>query len=324
VSRILSICIPTYNRCRYLCMALQSIYNSEIDYSQIEVCISNNNSEDDYSELEQLLAMSPRNLIVHYIYQNQKKSIDENMYAVKNMATTEYIYFLGDDDYFLEEQLSNLINLIYIECPDLAVFNGVIVDGENNVIKRHFKLQSKIYRNVADAFLELKDKCMFGAVLVRCKLLEDNYFKVLFGTSHGYGCFWLTILNQINENIEMKIMIPEFPLVALRMGRKSYNLLDVYYRDIPYEIAIYRRYLSLGAPQELHYRFDKAYHKKISSILFLSKIKISGCSIMNLKKLSPCFYKHTYFKVILANLLVESGVFALLMRIYNYLFRRFR
>ena len=50
---ILSICIPNYNRSKYLENCLNSIYiaSKEIDNFEFEVCISDNNSEEKISEI---------------------------------------------------------------------------------------------------------------------------------------------------------------------------------------------------------------------------------------------------------------------------------
>ena len=50
---LLSICIPNYNRSRYLENCLNSIYiaSQEIDNFEFEVCISDNHSEDKIAEI---------------------------------------------------------------------------------------------------------------------------------------------------------------------------------------------------------------------------------------------------------------------------------
>ena len=316
----LSICIPTLNRCDFLCGALQSIFNADWNHTRIEVCISNNASEHDYTAFEQILASAPPGLQVRYQLQPQRLPLDENMFAVRKMATADFIYFLGDDDYFLDGQPPLLLELIDQKSPDLAIFNGRLVDGSNQVIGAHFTLPATVYPDALAAFRDLRDKGMFGAVLVKSAHLKDEHFKALFGTSHGYGCYWFSLLDDRTRQQPARIMVPDFPLVALRMAAKSYSLLDVYYRQIPYEIAVYRRHLPPGIPQRANLGFEKAYFRKISSLLFLMQMRLNGVPIDDIENIFPSFYQRHAWKIWLANLFVRSGAYDLLKRVYKRTF----
>ncbi len=318
----LSICIPTLNRCDFLCAALESIFAAEWDHRRIEVCISNNASERDYSALERLLPSAPQGMRVDYRVQPKRLSADENMFEVKSMATADHIYFLGDDDRFLDDQLPHLLALIDRESPDLAIFNGTLIDAQDAVIGRLFTLPSRTYSDVIAAFRDLRDKGMFGAVLVKASHLKDHHFKALFGTSHGYGCYWFSLLEGHVERHSAKIMIPGFPLVALRMAEKTYGRLDIFYRQIPYEIAVYRRHLPAGLPQRANMRFEQDYVSMISSLAFLSGMRFSGEPIRQIEEIYPLFYRRHGWKVRVADFLVGSGAYGRLRRIYHGVVRR--
>lgn len=313
----LSICIPTLNRCDFLCGALKSIFDAAWDHARIEVCISNNASEHDYAALDRVLASAPPGLRIRYQVHPRRLSPDENMFAVRSMATADHIYFLGDDDYFLAGQPPRLLELIDRESPDLAIFNGTLVDGSNRVIGTHFTLPATRYPDALLAFRDLRDKGMFGAVLVKAAHLKDEHFKALFGTSHGYGCYWFSLLDAQARRRPAVIMIPDFPLVALRMAAKSYSMLDVYYRQIPYEIAVYRRHLAAGGPQEANLRFERDYFRKISSFVFLAQMRLGGVPIKEIKDIYPDFYQRHAWKIRLSDLLVRSGAYEHLKRAYK-------
>lgn len=321
---IVSICIPTLNRCVFLKKAIRSIFDTKCDFSKVELCISNNASDHDYSEIEELLNSAPKALTVQYIVQEVRLSVDEHMLEVKNLATAPHIYFLGDDDFFLTGQLQLLLELVERETPDLAIFNGALVDGDNNVIGSHFALPAQCYSSVPAAFSDLRDKGTFGAVLVKAKYLEDVYFRYLFGTAHGYGCYWFTLFDSYLRQQQTHILIPDFPLVALRMAAKSYNHLEVYYRDIPYEIAVYQRYLPAGIPKILNAQLKSRYIKKISSYRFLINLNNSGVKINHIKDLNPSFYRKNHIKIIMSELLVKSGIYEMLKRFYRLVFKRKR
>lgn len=319
-SQKLSICIPTLNRCIFLCAALQSIFDADWDHERVEVCISNNASEDDYSALDSLLAAAPPRLTIHYQVQPRRVPIDVSMYTVRKMASGDYVYFLGDDDHFLKGELPRLLDLIDREAPDLAIFNGVLIDATDQIVGSHFDLPPTVYPDAFSAFHELRDKGMFGAVLVRSAHLQAAHFEALFGTSHGYGCYWFSLLDdRYLDGHSAKIMIPDFPLVALRMATKSYSLLDVYYRQIPYEIAVYRRYLPAGRAQWANLQFERDYHHKIGSFRFLLPMRAAGMLILDIKDIYPAFYDRHALKLQFSDWLVRSGAFARLKAVYRRL-----
>ncbi|HRH76396.1 MAG TPA: glycosyltransferase [Cellvibrionaceae bacterium] len=317
---LISICIPTLNRCGYLCKALNSVFQADIDKSLFEICISNNASDHDYSAAIQLIASMSEDFKICYIEQPTRLSIDEHMMAVKNLASSPYVYFLGDDDFFIYGQLPLLVNLINDKSPDLAIFNGILVNKDDKVIGSHFKLPPRIYVDISQAFWDLRDKGMFGAVLVKRKHLIDENFKRLFGTAHGYGCYWFSLFSSDSRSNPPVILIPEFPLVSLRMAEKNYNLLEVYYRDIPYELAVYQRYLNPGLPQLLNLRFKSKYFDRISSLSFLAHMFALGVNISELEFINPGLYKKNVIKIHVAKVFVLSGAYRLMRRIYKFQF----
>jgi hypothetical protein len=203
--------------------------------------------------------------------------------------------------------------------PDLAVFNGTIVDSENRPVRPHFRLPSRRYLRMEDAFDDLRDKGMFGAVLVKATHVGEAHFKALFGTAHGYGCYWFSLMAEHLHGRTPVILIPDFPLVALRMAAKTYNHVDVYYRDIPYEIAVYQRHLPTGLPQRLNDGFRKRYLRKVSSLLFLTQLCTSGSDIRRIRDIDPSFHRRHRLKIAVASAFAETGAYAALRDIYRSL-----
>jgi abequosyltransferase len=307
---MLSIVIPTLNRCAYLCEALRSIIKSQCEFEKIQVCISNNFSEENYDPLIELIKAAPASLEIVYVSQSARLSIDESMYAAYGLSTAEYVYFLGDDDYFLDGQMGKLLNLISDFSVEVAVFNGVIVDADNRIMGKHFELGPATYNSVAEAFVELRDKGMFGAVLVKRELLNEKYFTELFGTSHAYGCFWLSLLNRASPHC--RILIPDFPLVALRMAKKSYNHMLVYYRDIPYELSVYMRLLTSPASKALNSAFESDFVRKVVGLRFLCYIKGMGMDLAEIRNINPELFAKAGMNIMIASFIVDSGLYAVL------------
>jgi len=232
------------NRADLMMQALQSIHDSEINKSKVQICVSNNCSDENYDAVLALIEEMRNSLKVDYIHQAHRLSADENMLETLKLARGDRIYFLGDDDYFLEGQLPKLMTLIDEQDPDLAIFNGIAVDANNITLGTHFTLSPKNYASLEEAFVDLRDKGSFGAILVKRELLKETDFRALFGTSHAYGCYWIPILNN-PENLR-RIIVPDFPLVALRTGKKHITILRFTFQISPMKLRPTKSCLSLA------------------------------------------------------------------------------
>ncbi|MFQ1966699.1 glycosyltransferase family 2 protein [Aeromonas veronii] len=286
----LSICIPTLNRPEYLIKAIESIYKQDNNTFSFEVCISNNASEVDYLEVKKKVFYLKNTFgNIKYYEHESRIPLDENMHFVKNMASGEYIYFLGDDDFFFSYAISE-IELLCSQNVDLAIFNGDFVDKEGKFIGKHFSLPSQWFDNIEYAFVNLRDKGHFGAVLVKKKYLDDAYFTILYGSSHAYGCFWLHMLNNINE--DYRIVIPSKACVNLRAAAKNYNESKVYYTDIIDEFLIYSENINNDKGRALNSAFFEAYKKRVFSIKWMAAMFSRGA------RFSDVYQKHEKYVVL--------------------------
>ncbi len=315
----LSICIPTINRPELLLQSLNSIFCEKLLLHQLEVCISNNCSESDYQAVEVLLNTYANQSSIKYVRHKKRLSLDENHHFVKRMATSEYIYFLGDDDFFLRDELGKLINLIQHTCPDLAIFNGFQVNDENAYLGRHFLLDTCDYVSVIKAYRDLKDKCSFGAVLARKNILLDDDFINLYQTDHAYNCFWLSLFRKHERGEHVKIVVPDFPCVALRSGQKTYNLIDVHFKKIPNAMAVYKLLLTSSS---LRYLIDEhaAEKKKFIALLqLLIYLRVAGYDLQTINKADPIYYDRYWFII----WIVQSRLTALLYVFLRFIYRSF-
>lgn len=90
----LSLCIPTYNRGRFISKTIKSIIDQATD--EVEIVVSDNASEDDTSEVvENFRKNFPR---IKYFCWDQNMGADRNFLKVVELARGEYCWFLGSDD----------------------------------------------------------------------------------------------------------------------------------------------------------------------------------------------------------------------------------
>lgn len=310
---ILSICIPTLNRPELILLALESIFLELDSPNSIEICISNNASELDYMEVEALIRKYEAKCKIKYIYQAKRIALDEHHHYVVKMATGEYIYYLGDDDFFLEGEFSKILRLISEVRPDLAIFNGRLIDAKNKFIKVSFEGPPREFSSLELAFPFYKDKASFGAILVRRELIKDEDFIYLYGTDHAYACFWLTLFREVSYK-KCKIITPNFHCVALRTSNKNYNHIDVYFNKIPLWV---KKHQSKLFNNELRYLFDEhleSIENLKKNYKFLFHLKCIGCNIKSIKHFDKNFYNKYKIRLFFVDSLLVSIIYKLLSR----------
>lgn len=113
----LSICIPTYNRRKFLERSINALLPQLND--DVEVLIGNNCSSDDTDEY-------CKTLDSRIIYHKQPENIgpDRNFLWLMDNAKGKYIILLSDDDYFEDGAVSRLINFLDGKEIGLAIINS--------------------------------------------------------------------------------------------------------------------------------------------------------------------------------------------------------
>lgn len=107
--KLLSICIPTYNRKDCLIQCLESIVNKQ-DLSEIEIVISDNASSDGTNEIMKEYLIKYPNII--YFRNDENIGFDKNVLKVISLASGKYCLFIGDDDAFFDQSLTNTIDIL--------------------------------------------------------------------------------------------------------------------------------------------------------------------------------------------------------------------
>ena len=109
----LSICIPTYNRAKYLEQTLASILGQVGDeiLPRIEICISDNASTDDTEMLVHRLQQSQRTKIV-YSRNEKNEGADRNYMRAIELAGGDYCWFMGSDDLLNDGALARMLEEI--------------------------------------------------------------------------------------------------------------------------------------------------------------------------------------------------------------------
>ena len=181
MDKILSICIPTYNRIEKVKNQVEFLINEGVcETEEVEVVISDNASPDGTYE-KYLKTINQSNISV--FVQKENVGVINNLYTVLQKATGKYSWIIGDDD-ILHPGIIKQVLKILKEHPDVGyVFlNHKYVHG--NVITSESVISCKggYYKNGFDMFERLVLESGFGPgmflsanIYLSSKLPEMNH-----------------------------------------------------------------------------------------------------------------------------------------------------
>lgn len=129
--RLLSICIPTYNRSEYLEEnLLEIIKQTEQKYfDKLEICISDNDSDDNTESMVYQLKKKYPSILIKYNRNRSNYGPDKNYVLAMHMAEAEYSWLFGSDDILSDNSLQKIFNIL--ECDksfDIMIFNRIKCD----------------------------------------------------------------------------------------------------------------------------------------------------------------------------------------------------
>lgn len=121
--QLLTIAIPTYNRCSYLELNLNRIHEEmsalqKEQRSQVKVYVSDNASTDNTALM---LAQHPLHEFIEFEVVCNKENIGAERNAEQGYtnATTPYVWILGDDDVILPGGLQKVLNILQDQKTDI-------------------------------------------------------------------------------------------------------------------------------------------------------------------------------------------------------------
>lgn len=209
---ILSICIPTFNRCKTLKACLYMLCSQVEQRSElIEVVVCDNASSDETPQIVDELQSKWR--FIKYFRNAENIGMLRNIDCVVRHATGTLCWLLGDDDILLPYALEKIIDLVH-EVPKLEEFafgctNAFVVDpaGEKIIHSSdlHCDLETQVLPRAAELFKHL-DYHSVGhisrLIVNRAAWIEHDYedrrpfeifsfVRVLIKIAKGRSAFYL-------------------------------------------------------------------------------------------------------------------------------------
>jgi len=224
---LISICIPTYNREKFLKISLDNIINQEgYNEDEIEIVISDNASIDNTSNLVKNYQKKHQN--IRYFRNETNIGWDRNILKILQMWNWEYIWWISDDDILLpwwlkivkETILENLDKDIWLFQTNYSVFN----EDMKTFLRESYvgkDVKTKIYKNVDELYrsysychwwlaffsINIFSSKMYTLDLNRIPITQFPHSCVVWLISDkkamfiGYNTIWFRQNNSSHENI---------------------------------------------------------------------------------------------------------------------------
>lgn len=133
----LSICIPTYNRARFLKECLESLVPQVKDKDNVEIVICDNNSSDNTKDVVEGFQKICKN--IRYFKNPQNLGYSGNQVQCFYRAKGKYMAFLCDDDIYLEGAVKRILEVTaYNEYVFIALNYYAFLRNKNKVFKSNF------------------------------------------------------------------------------------------------------------------------------------------------------------------------------------------
>jgi len=232
---MISICIPTYNREKYLNTAISSVIDQvNKNYKDLlEMCISDNCSTDGTERLvKKWIKKSP----IPIFYKKNKKNLglDQNFLNVADMTHGEYCWFLSSDDAFESDAINVAIRKIK-ENPEIDLF--VLNDNAyDTTLKKKmtsppfkkFREGNYCFENPLEVIKKATSRIGYVSILIFKKKIwiKEKGYKEFIGSVYVHVYILFCAIKR-----GAKVMFNSDPVVKHRLGNDLAEMsLNVYKR----------------------------------------------------------------------------------------------
>lgn len=215
---VLSICIATFNRCKFIGKTLDSIL-SQLLFG-VEVLVVDGASTDDTQQvLEKYLPLHNR---LRYYKEPVNSGVDRDYDKAVSYAKGEYCWLMSDDDLLKEGAINRVLSAI-AEKVDLVVLNTEIwnADFSEKLLDRRLPITTDVdYRSMGPEhfFVETANQLGFvGCVVIRRRVWLARDRSPFYGTMFIH----VGVIFQ-HPALESTKVVAE-PLISIRNGNATWS-----------------------------------------------------------------------------------------------------
>lgn len=292
MSKLLAICIPTFNRASYLDLCLSQICKQLIGFEdEIEIIISDNCSNDNTEQV--IFKYATKYKLIKYFKQVENIGADRNIVTVVEKSSADYFWVFGDDDILLDDKLKIIISFLRTKVYNIVYLNNYWFS--NNFLEKpknkSDKIETLIYLD-GIAFLKkiniyatfLTSSIIKSSVLLKinlnsylgsnlCQLnwvlpsifkagkklyLNSFFLACKVGNTGGYSLFktFSINLNEIMDNLYLQKLIP-LKTKAILNNAFIINFMPIYY--LQFKRNKHTKFIKEIAPFKMARKIYKPY-----------------------------------------------------------------
>ncbi len=213
-NELLSVCIPTRNRARYLRELLaafaQQVAAGELGADQLGFYISDNASEDATPEVIREFARQ----VPHAVCTRNPANIggDENIFHVRTMSRGKYTWVLGDDELLADHALVNLLRLLRENEPGLVLAYDAQYDLRLRVPQKFDDFRTFAQECIRTNVHALAHHSLISSNIYRTDCYDFNYARETLHTHYPqlYG-----MIRPLFKK-RAAVLLPDFPVIIMR------------------------------------------------------------------------------------------------------------
>ncbi len=239
---VLSVCIPTFNRDKYLDTAIASVAKQINKYcikDDIEICISDNASTDNTDEIVKKWKNTSDIKIVYH--RNDKNlGADRNFLKVIDLSSGKYCWFLSSDDLAMETSITTILEDISKNDFDIYLYSrqNFVSDTKTSFMETWLDKEFIVSNDNLKIYISNMNKLggifsyISSIVFERNKwigFIKDNPKNVeqFVGSQYVHA---FVLLNMIKRGSIMKSM--NTPIVYNRIGNSGFLEKSNYFKRI--------------------------------------------------------------------------------------------
>lgn len=291
MSKLLSICIPTYNRAEILNRTLNNL--EKYLEANIEVVVCDNNSEDNTEKVTKI----NRSSRIKYFKNSYNRGITYNIIRSLELSKGEYCVLTSDEDDLNIIEIVNCLKKHIHNKPDLIMGSVLNPEGTKYAIRKN-----KQYKSKKIAFLKHNQDHAYisGLILKRSKIDFKNLWYEFYKPAHGYLNIYphMYIIKEIllsgNTHITATIFVfrrevgenfihDNYFLPEQRLIQFSNDLLYYSSKNLGYIynlLVLSRRYYALISQLEI---FQNKFNEDLRKQLNLSIIEYNSSHVKAVK-----------------------------------------
>ncbi len=226
---LLSICIPTYNREKFLQETLDNIVHQDgFNTDDIEIVISDNASGDNTTHIVQGFIEKYPN--IKYVRNDTNIGADRNVLSVLGLWSGKYLWWITDDDIILPWGLAIILDVLRKNTDDIGLFqmNFNSLNKDGTLLKKAFiweSLPTKVYDNVHELYASynyLHNWLTFYSINIFSSEIQSYSLNTIPVTNFPHSCIMWLISHK-------KAMFIGESIIGYRTNNNTDNFWDVWY-----------------------------------------------------------------------------------------------